>query len=176
MKYVALLRGINVGTTKRIDMKHLKTLFESLGYVNVSTYINSGNVRFETNDSAGKILESLDVCFHSTLGYEVPTLVKTLEEMQFISAEIPDHWQNDSDQRTDVAYLFDDVDNIDIIDKLPFKRDFVYTRYIKGALIWNISRENYNKSQLNKLIGHKLYQSMTVRNVNTARRLAELQP
>jgi len=173
MKYASLLRGINVGTTKRIDMKHLNAMFEGLGYFNVSTYINSGNIRFESNDSVEKIVASLDSCFRTELGYEVPTLVKTLEEMQLIAAEIPAHWQNDSDQRTDVAYLFDEVDNIDIIDKLPFKRDFVYTRYIKGALIWNVTRENYNKSQLNKLIGHKLYPYMTVRNVNTARRLAE---
>lgn len=154
-------------------MKHLKILFEGVGCVNVSTYINSGNVCFESNDSAGKILESLDACFRAVLGYEVPTLVKTMEEMQLIAAEIPTHGQNDSDQRTDVAYLFDEVDSIDIIDKLPFKRDFVYIRYVKGALIWNITRENYNKSQLNKLIGHKLYPYMTVRNVNTARRLAK---
>jgi uncharacterized protein (DUF1697 family) len=173
MKYAALLRGINVGTTKRIDMKHLKSLFESLGYINVATYINSGNVRFESNDPVEKIRMSLDACFRTELGYEVPTLVKSLEEMQLIAAEIPAQWQNDSDQRTDVAYLFDDIDNIDIIDKLPFKKDIVYIHYVKGAVIWNLSRGNYNKSRLNKLIGHTLYQSMTLRNVNTARRLAE---
>lgn len=173
MKYAALLRGINVGTTKRIDMKHLKALFEGLGFVNVTTYINSGNVRFESDELVENIRASLDACFRSELGFEVPTIVKTLEEMQLIAAEIPTEWQNDTEQRTDVAYLFDEIDYIDTIDKFPFKRDFVDVRYVKGAVIWNISRENYNKSQLNKLIGHKLYQFMTIRNVNTARRLAE---
>lgn len=174
MKYAALFRGINVGTTKRIDMKQLKALFEGLGYVHVSTYINSGNVRFESEDSVKDILASIDTCFRTELGYEVPTLVKTLEEMQLIAAEIPAQWQNDTEQRTDVAYLFDEIDIIDIIDKLPFKIDFVDVRYVKGALIWNLSREHYNKSQLNKLIGHSLYKFMTLRNVNTARKMAEI--
>ena len=173
MKYVALFRGINVGTSKRIDMKHLKTLLEGLGYENVSTYINSGNVRFETSEKVEKILASLDVCFRSELGYEIPTLVKTIDEMQLIAAEIPAQWQNDSEQRTDVAYLFAEVDSIDIIDKLPFKKDFVDVRYVKGALIWNVTREQVYKSRLAKLIGHKLYSNMTIRNVNTARKMAE---
>ena len=49
MKYVALLRGINAGKNRRIDMKELKLIFESIGCENVSTYINSGNVIFESN-------------------------------------------------------------------------------------------------------------------------------
>ena len=44
--------------------------------------------------------------------------------------------------------------------------------YVKGAIIWNVTRDNYNKSQLNKIISHKIYKEFTVRNVNTARYLA----
>jgi uncharacterized protein (DUF1697 family) len=45
-------------------------------------------------------------------------------------------------------------------------------RYVKGAIFWNVDRKKNNKSHINKLIGHKFYQLMTVRNVNTARFLA----
>lgn len=173
MKYVALLRGINVGTTNRIDMKQLKALFEGLGYSNVSTYINSGNIRFESEQTAPEIRSTLETSFREQLRYEIPTLVKSLDEMQRIAAEIPAHWQNDDEQRTDVAYLFDEIDSIDIIDALPFNINVVNVRYTPGAVVWNLSREHYTKSRLNKLIGHRLYQSMTLRNVNTARRMAE---
>lgn len=50
--------------------------------------------------------------------------------------------------------------------------DYLDILYMKGAIIWNIKRENVNKSQLAKLISHKLYKVMTIRNVNTARFLA----
>lgn len=172
MKYVALLRGINVGTTKRIDMKQLKSLFEDLGYAKVSTYINSGNVSFDSDETPESILQQLDVCFRSKLGFEIPTLIKSQEEMQRIAAGIPEVWLNDEEQRTDVAYLFDEIDSSDIVDKLPFNKAVVHLLYIQGAVVWNLSREHYTKSRLNKLIGHPLYQLMTLRNVNTARKLA----
>ncbi|MCA9364814.1 MAG: DUF1697 domain-containing protein [Candidatus Moranbacteria bacterium] len=54
--YIAFLRGINVGGKNKIEMARLKKCFESLGYENVSTYINSGNVLFQTKESDGKKL------------------------------------------------------------------------------------------------------------------------
>ena len=75
-------------------------------------------------------------------------------------------------KKTDVAYLFEEVDEESIIDELPIDRDFVDIRYLKGAVIWNVNRENLKKGLLNKIAGHKLYKLMTVRNVNTARKLA----
>ncbi len=61
-KYVALLRGINVGGNKKVEMAKLKQVFEKLGYANVSTYINSGNVIFESKiapktENVGKVLK-----------------------------------------------------------------------------------------------------------------------
>ena len=50
MDYIALLRGINVGNSVKINMKELKILFEQCGFSNVSTYINSGNVIFKSHD------------------------------------------------------------------------------------------------------------------------------
>ena len=49
MTYVALLRGINVGGNNKVEMARLKKVFESLGFINVRTYINSGNVIFDTD-------------------------------------------------------------------------------------------------------------------------------
>ena len=49
MKFIALLRGINVGGNNKVSMSELKVIFEQAGMQNVSTYINSGNVIFESN-------------------------------------------------------------------------------------------------------------------------------
>lgn len=173
MKYVALLRGINVGGNRKVEMKKLKSLFESFGYINVSTYINSGNVIFESEDEPKTILKKVNSGFETYFGFEIPTLIKTQKEMKNISDAIPQNWQNDSVQRTDVAYLFPEIDSIKIIDELPFKKEFIEVHYVKGAIYWNVRRENVYKSNLGKIIGHRLYKSMTVRNVNTARFLAE---
>lgn len=172
MKYIALLRGINVGGNRKVEMKKLRTLFESLGYSEVSTYINSGNIIFESEDDTKTILAKITKSFEKTFDFEIPTLVKTEKEMKKITEAIPKDWQNDSTQRTDIAYLFPEIDSKKIIKELPFKKEFVDVRYTKGAIIWNIKKVNLNKSNLAKLISHNLYKSMTIRNVNTARFLA----
>jgi uncharacterized protein (DUF1697 family) len=172
MKYIALLRGINVGGNRKVEMKGLKSLFESFGYANVSTYINSGNVIFESEDEHKTVLKKINTGLNKNYGFNIPTLVKTEKEMKKIVGAIPGNWRNDSAQRTDVAYLFPEIDSKKIIDELPVTREFIDLRYVKGAIYWNVLRENVNKSRLVKVIDHKLYRSMTVRNVNTARFLA----
>lgn len=173
MKYVALLRGINVGTAHRLTMKSLILVFEQLGCTHVSTYINSGNVCFESQETAAEIHRQISEAFAEAFAFPIPLLVKSHEQMRKIAAAVPADWKNDVDQRTDVAYLFADIDQPATVQQLPMKTEYVKIKYVPGALIWNIDRVNYGKSQLNKLIGHPLYQSMTVRNVNTARKLAE---
>ncbi|MDD2766606.1 MAG: DUF1697 domain-containing protein [Candidatus Moranbacteria bacterium] len=172
MKYIALLRGINAGKERRVDMKKLKVLFESLGYDNVSTYINSGNVIFEGKDKQQEICKKLKLNFKKEFGFDATILIKTEKEMIQIVESIPKNWKNDITQRSDIAYLFPEIDSKKTIDDLPIKKEFMDIRYVKGAIFWNVDRKNYNKSHLNKIISHKLYQFMTVRNVNTARYLA----
>ncbi len=174
MKYIALLRGINVGNSAKINMKELKEMFELSGYENVSTYINSGNVLFETNETKQSISENIEKMLLATTGVEIKVLIKTKTEIINIAKSVPADWENNIDQKTDVAYLFDEIDNKKIIDELPIKKEYIQIMYVKGAISWNVKRDNYNKSQLNKIISHKIYKEMTVRNVNTARYLASV--
>jgi uncharacterized protein (DUF1697 family) len=173
MKYIALLRGINVGGNRKIEMKRLKALFESLGYINVSTYINSGNVFFESSDNQENLHKKVDTSLKKEFGFDISLLIKTKQEIKKIADAIPKTWQNDSEQRTDVAYLFKEIDYKEMVNMLPVKKEFIDIIYVEGAIIWNVKRVNIYKSHLAQIISHKLYQSMTVRNVNTARYLAE---
>ncbi len=54
------------------------------------------------------------------------------------------------------------------------KMEFLTIFYTPGAIVWNIRRENYNRSHITKIVGHSSYARMTTRNVNTARKLAAL--
>lgn len=172
LKYIALLRGINAGKLRRVDMKKLKLVFENLDYTNVSTYINSGNIIFESTKTKNTVTAEIEKTLKKEFGFEIPALVKTKKEIQKIAEAVPAKWQNDKQQRTDIAYLFKEIDSEKIVRELPFNTEFVDLRYIKGAVFWNILRKDYGKSRLNKLIGSKFYKFMTLRNVNTARFLA----
>jgi uncharacterized protein (DUF1697 family) len=102
-------------------------------------------------------------------GDEFPTLIKSVDQLKIVAKNIPEDWENNDKEKTDVAYLFEEIDNEKILEELPIKKEFVELRYVKGAIVWNVKRENYTKSHLNKIITHKLYKFMTIRNVNTAR-------
>ena len=173
MKYAALLRGINVGGNNKVPMKQLIQLFEEAGFTNVSTYINSGNIFFESQ-KANKVavLEVVSATLRREFEFDIPVLVKSHEELVSIAAAIPTEWTNDDQQKTDIAYLFPEADNPQVLTQLPFDQQYINVLYVQGALIWNLHRDNYTKSKLNKIVGSKIYKLMTVRNVNTARRLA----
>jgi uncharacterized protein (DUF1697 family) len=173
MKYIALLRGINVGGNKKVAMKKLKVLFELLGCINVSTYINSGNIFFESSESRETLHKYIESRLKKEFGFAIRTLIKTKQEMKKISDDIPKTWLNDGEQKTDVAYLFKEIDCKETVNALPVKKEFISLKYVDGAIIWNVKRINVNKSNLTKIISQTSYRSMTVRNVNTARYLAE---
>jgi uncharacterized protein (DUF1697 family) len=172
MNYVALLRKINVGTANRTTKKSLEEVFNNLGYNNVQIYINSGNVIFSTKKTKPKVIEEINTAVLDLFEEQIQFIVKTSIEMKKIGEAIPKEWQNDTTQKTDIAYLFAEVDRPEIVNELPFKKEYVQTIYVKGALIMNVPREYQFKSQYSKLVSSKIYKSMTVRNVNTARYLA----
>src|SRR6476660_3277916 len=86
--YIALLRGINVSGHKKIKMPELKAMFENLGFTNVRTYIQSGNVVFESataEDLESKISTKIEVQF----GFEVSVICRTSEEMEDVIKRNP---------------------------------------------------------------------------------------
>jgi len=174
LKYIVLLRKINAGKENRIDMKSLKRLFELPGYDSVATYINSGNVIFNSQKGMKILEKEIDEKLFEHFNHKIQFILKPHDEIKKIADAIPKAWQNNNDQRTDVAYLFKEIDKPNTINEMPMKIDFIEIKYVKGAIIWHLKKENLNKSQLNKLISHQHYQYMTIRNVNTARHLASL--
>lgn len=174
MRYVALLRGINVGDGARVPMKDLKALLEGLGLERVVTYLNSGNAVFSSTRSACELTHLIADELERTFGAQIPTLVKTSAEMTAIAASIPSEWGNGEGEQTYVAYLFSDVDEPGLVSQLPIRPEFVSIYYTPGAFVWNIKRENYNRSRITRIAEHSSYARMTTRNVNTARKLAAL--
>jgi uncharacterized protein (DUF1697 family) len=174
LKYVCLLRGINVGKGVRVPMKSLKGVLEGLGLRAVITYLNSGNVVFESELGASELTELIEEALERAFGEKIPTLVKTSTEIIEIAESIPSEWGNNETEQTYVAYLFSDVARPSLVSELPVKKEFMSIFYAHEAIVWNIKREDYNRSQITKIAGHSAYARMTTRNVNTARKLAAL--
>lgn len=174
MKFVALFRGINVGKSVQVPMKSLKAMLEDLGFTGVTTYLNSGNALFESEKAAPEVTTLIESELERKFGQKIPTLVKTSSAIIDIAKSIPSAWGNNEKEQTYVAYLFPEAARPEIVSELPIKRQYMEIFYAHECIIWNIPRENYNRSQITKIMGHRSYSQMTTRNCNTARKLAEL--
>ena len=157
MKYIVLLRKINAGKENRIDMKSLKRLFELPGYDSVATYINSGNVIFNSQKGRKILEKEIDEKLFEHFKHKIQFVLKPHDEIRKIADSIPKAWQNNNDQRTDAAYLFKEIDKPNTINELPMKIDFIEIKYVTGAIIWHLKKEILNKSRLNKLLSNRHY-------------------
>ena len=81
-QYIALLRGINISGQKIIKMADLRTILSAAGLNNVQTYIQSGNVLFESNDKPAQLTQCIIDTIEQHYGFIVPTIILTPEELQ----------------------------------------------------------------------------------------------
>ena len=106
MIFTALLRGINVGGNNKVDMKKLKTSFESLGFEQIVTYINSGNVIFKTDRADIKdITTEIEAKIFADFGFKIKVLVREKADLKGICENVPKSWINDTIMKCDVLFL-----------------------------------------------------------------------
>ena len=90
MRYVALLRGINVGGANLMSMNDLKAVFTELGFENVRSYINSGNLAFDTTKSTEKkLIDRIENGIESRFGRNVHVMVREQKEIDRILKNNP---------------------------------------------------------------------------------------
>jgi uncharacterized protein (DUF1697 family) len=175
MRYVALLRGVNVGGANKVSMADLKAAFESAGMSAVRTYINSGNIIFSTDlVDRPQLTQSLRAAIRERGGLDIYLQLRDADELSTIVDAIPSEWRNDDSMKCDVVFLQPDVDRGGVLDDLGPRAGIEDALYVPGAVVWRVDRENATRSRLTRMMGTPLYSRVTVRNCNTVRRLLEL--
>ncbi len=175
MRYIAFLRGINVGGHK-VKMDELRRLFEALDLEDVATFIASGNVIFESDDAAKKLETRIEKHLRKELGYDVPTFLRTDAEVARIAEYEPFPDLKSAKGSSYVAFLdrrppagtrralsasSNDVDSLKVHDREVYW-------HVRGGLM----DSTLGMAGLDKALGSPT----TVRNVNTVRRLAAKYP
>lgn len=124
--------------------------------------------------SAASIARSVEDVLEETFSIETRVLVLSRESFLEIAAAVPRDWTNDKVQKSDVLFLFPEDDSPAILNAIPPREGVDDARYIPGAVLWNVSREAQGKTGLKKILGTPLYQHVTIRNVNSVRKIAEM--
>jgi len=174
MIYLALFRGINVGGHNIVEMRKLKTTFESLGFNHVSTFINSGNVVFEDSlKREAELIQLIEEAVRRNFQLDVKIIVINSEQLNTICRELPPTWVKNESMRTDVMFLWEKYDRPEVLNEIP-TNSVDNVKYVPGAVLWNVEGKNYSRSGMMKLMGTDLYRHMTIRNVNTVRKLHQI--
>lgn len=172
MIYVALLRGINVGGKTRVEMARLKKVMESLGCSNVKTYINSGNVIFEDDQSEKVLQTKIFDAIEKEFGFSVAIQLRSQKQMATLVNAIPKEWTNDTEYKSDVLFLDETLTEAIVKPYIKVNPKIVErTLSTKREIIWNIARRDATRGRLATIVGTDMYKHITIRNVNTVLRL-----
>ena len=175
-RYVALLRGINVGGNNIISMASLRTCFEESGFANVSTYIQSGNVLFETSEGrAAEHVRAVEEALSETYKADISVVLRSREQMERIVADAPKGFGGDpATYRYDVVFLKEPLTARQAMKDVSIKEGVDAATAGKGVLYFSRLASRATQSRLNKVASARSYKQMTIRNWNTTVKLAAL--
>ena len=167
--YIVILRGINVSGKNRLPMAELRETLNELGYQNVQTYIQSGNIILTSNESKTEICKKINERIFTKFGYDVPVITKTVSEWKKAIENYPFPTENPKivafvflNQKTTATKI--EVNGIKE-DEYKIDNDVIYIYCPTGFANTKIS---------NNLFERKLKVTATTRNYNTTKKLLDL--
>jgi uncharacterized protein (DUF1697 family) len=174
-RYVALLRGINVGGNNLIGMEALAAAFRAAGYDDVRTHLQSGNALFTSASRSGTRLESaIETVLQERFGTHVPVIVRSRDAlMETIEAAPADH--GSADLRSDVYFLKHPLTAAEVMEQMPALRDGVDSVAPgPGAIYFSRTVAQATKTRITRLYALPVFKRITVRSWRTTTRLLDL--
>ena len=176
MIYVALLRGINVSGKNLLKMEALQRMFIDLGYTNVQTYIQSGNVVFQSPEKPNMELESqIQTAIKSSFGYDVPIIVLSATDLQHIHESNPFIGDLNADSRKICITILSATPDPKAIASIKYP-DYGTDSFVIGdRAVYIYCPDSLARTKLtNDFWERKLKLQATSRNLNTIRYLSDL--
>lgn len=176
MRYILLLRGINVGGKNKVSMGDLKELLLNEGFEDVSSYINSGNLFFTSIQSSENCISKIRNLLENNYDFSIPFALISKEAYLEERSELPDWWYGELARR-DVLFIPNQIDKSDIIDFINESQFYNEVVHIgRNAIFWGKYDESeYLKSTYHKkLIKQDFYKKITIRNGKTYEKIVEI--
>ena len=176
MKYIALLRGINVGGKNKVAMVDLKQCFEDTGFVDVSTYINSGNVLFSSDEqSPVKLVNLCEQAIEKKFGFHVVCSVISADDLAEALKNAPSWWNEKKDDKNNAIFVIAPTTPEEVMKEVgEAKPDYEKISSYGPIIFWTAPFKTFNRTRYSKIVGSKAYGAITIRNANTTKKLAEL--
>ena len=168
--YISILRGINVSGQKKIIMTDLVKLYEDLGFTDVKTYIQSGNVVFNSTKkvSNSMLVKQIETKINEIYGFLVPVIIRTVDDLSKIIASNP--YKNETSENLYITFLSNlpNSNHLENLTELNYLLDEFIV--IEKEIYLNVS--SYGTTKLsNSFFENKLKVTATTRNWNTVNKL-----
>lgn len=175
-KYLALLRGINVGGKNVIKMSDLTDAFEALGLKCVRTYIQSGNILFRsTSKSVKNLTNKIEKKLSNEFSYNAKVVVLSETEFKKNMDKAHSRWGVDDKQKHNAMFTVSGVKPKDVLRDLPEPVSKLEKVSLgPQTLFWSASKTGLSRTTMLKLAKSPRYQELTVRNSNTVFKLCDL--
>ncbi len=168
MRYVAFVRGINVGG-KTVKMAELKKMFESLGFKEVTTYKASGNVIFDSDGNPARLTEKIESGLHKLIGSETHAIVRGMDELgELVAGEPFKGVRMEAGTRLYVTFLPESAKS-----KMKDRADKTYSMRTSGSEIYIVRSPEEKTVDIMGMLDKEFGKVVTTRNWNTVAGIVE---
>lgn len=177
VEYIAFLRGINISGKNKITMSELRCGFEEIGYTNVSTYLNSGNVIFETDEESAELKSDIECIISEKFGLNIPVYVIQKEELERILSCAPAWWATENKAKYDnLIFILTGETAEEIADMIgETSEGLEQVQVFENVIFWTFDREAYRKCNWwKKTASAKIAEKLTIRTAGTVKKLCGL--
>lgn len=175
-RYIALLRGVNISGKNKVPMAELKKGFEALGFIEVRTWLNSGNVIFSGEEAdAAALTGRIERMIQRQFSLDIPVFVMTQKELADILRHAPDWWGTEDREIYDnLIFILPPAAFKDVYHEIGEpKEGLEQIQEYKAAVFWSFSRKDYQKTNWwPKTASANIGSKLTIRTANTVRKIA----
>ena len=177
-KYLAFLRGINIMGKNKVPMAELKEGFAQLGFSDVKTYLNSGNVIFSSGENdIENLSKQITMMIKEKFALDIPTFVIAREALEDILDHAPRWWGSDDKGIYDnLIFILSPVTFADVFWEIGEpKKELEKIQEYNGAIFWSFNRKDYQKTNWwSKTASAKISGSLTIRTANTVKKIVKM--
>ncbi len=174
-RWVALLRGVNVGGKNLVGMPALKAFFEAQGVAEVATFIQSGNVVFTSREAAVALVARIEAGLSKDLGLPAAVVLRSYRQLRRIVEGAPAGFgARPALYRYDVIFLKEPLTASEALARAPAKPGVDRVSAGEGVLYFSRLVRKASQSRMSRIVSTPIYQRMTIRSWNTTTRLLEL--
>jgi len=175
-KYIALMRGVNVGGKNKVSMPELKELFEQNGFSDVVTYINSGNIIFSsvyTDDK--KLKEEWEGLIKNKFQLNIPVIIVSVNDLLTALNHAPSWWGHDKDSKHNAIFVIPPTTVDEVFKEIgAIKPEYENVDHYGRVVFWSAPIKTFSRTRWSKVVGSSVYNNITIRNANTVKKLLQL--